>query len=287
MTSADESEARQLRARAFLHQTNLILLGGTALFSLALWSLWPLVAGLVGEVLWLGVASNSPRFRRLVSQERGAETRRLGAVARAQAVARLEPSYAAQVRNLETLADEVRRLTEARGLDPLPLDRPDRGLDSLLLAYAKLAVLHQQLSQPMGGRGGGANAEGTNPVAQELARIGAALAEEKDPTLRLSLRQAMAIGQRRLKQHEQVDIQRRALGIKMSTLEMSFDYLRSHIFGGTTEQDLARELDEVHAGLTFLPAAEAEAQAAIAKLQSPVVTRVTGVDLPVMGRPGA
>lgn len=285
MSSADESEARQLRARAFLHQTNLILLGGTALFSLALWSPWPLVAGLVGEVFWIGLASNSPRFRRLMDQERSAQARKLGAAARAEALARLEPSYAAQVRNLEALAEEVRRLTEARGLDPAPLDRLDRGLDSLLLAFTKLAALHQQLSQPVGGAGAGDAA--SNPVAQELARISAALAEEKDPTLKLSLKQAMAIGQRRLKQHEQVDIQRRALGIKMSTLEMSFDYLRSHVFGGTTAQDLARELDEIHAGLTFLPAAEAEAQAAIAKLQSPVVTRVTGVDLPVIGRSGA
>jgi hypothetical protein len=279
----DETEASQLRARAFLHQTNLILLGGTGLFSLALGSPWPAVAGLVGEVLWLGVATHSPRFRRIVGQEVAAAARRRNATIRAEAVSRLDPSYATQVRNLEAMAEDVRRLTAGRGLDAYALDRPERGLDSLLLAYTKLAALHQQLSRPVAA---GAAVDGPNPVEQEIARINAALAEEKDPTLRLSLRQAMAIGQRRLKQHEQVDIQRRALGIKMSTLEMAFDYLRSHVHGGTSEDELARQLDELHAGLSFLPAAEAEAQAAIAKLQNPVVTRVTGIDLPVMGRPG-
>jgi hypothetical protein len=283
MLPADETEASQLRAQAFLHQTNLILLGGTGLFSLALGSPWPAVAGLVGEVLWIGVATHSPRFRRLVSQEVATAARRRNAAVRAEAVTRLDPAYANQVRKLESMAADVRRLTEARGLDAVALDRPERGLDSLLLAYTKLATLHQQLSRPIAG---GATLDGPNPVELELARISAALAEEKDPTLRLSLRQAMAIGQRRLKQHEQVDIQRRALGIKMSTLEMAFDYLRSHVHGGTTEDELARELDEIHAGLSFLPAAEAEAQAAIAKLQNPVVTRVTGIDLPVVGRSG-
>ena len=104
--------------------------------------------------------------------------------------------------------------------------------------------------------------------------------------MRLTLRQALTLGQRRLKQHEQIDSQRRALGVKISTLEMSFDYLRSHVFGGSSAEELALALDELAAGASFLPAAEAEVHASIAKLQSPVTRTVTGAQLVSGGQGG-
>src|SRR6187549_4004555 len=51
---------------AFYSQYNLILLGGSALFSLASASLLPLAIGVGGELLWLGVGSRVPSFRRRV-----------------------------------------------------------------------------------------------------------------------------------------------------------------------------------------------------------------------------
>ena len=263
---------RGLLVRAFLNQTNLILLGGAALFSLALASPWPAVAGLVGEVLWLAVGAQSPRFRKRVGDEVAAEARAVSLAQRGAAMAGLDPVHAARVRALETMAAEIRRLAVERGVDPAPLDRPGRGLDALLLAFVRLASLHERLGRSQGGAA-------VMPVEQEIARITASLADEKDPSLRLSLRQALALAQRRLKQHEQMDIQRRALGIKMSTLEMSFDYLRSHIYGGSSPAQLAAELEELHQGVNFLPAAEAEVQVALDRLASPVITRVTGAGL--------
>ena len=173
---------------------------------------------------------------------------------------------------LEGLSREIRRLVIDRGLDPSPLDREGRGLDAMLLVFVKIATLHQQLDQFAG-------AGSVGHVEQELMRLGQALADEKDMSVRLTLRQALTLGQRRLKQHEQIDSQRRALGIKLSTLEMSFDYLRSHVFGGSSAEELALALDELAAGASFLPAAEAEVHASIAKLQSPVTRTVTGAQL--------
>ena len=51
---------------AFYSQYNLILLGGSALFSLASASLVPLVFGVAGELVWLGLGPRLPAFRRHV-----------------------------------------------------------------------------------------------------------------------------------------------------------------------------------------------------------------------------
>jgi hypothetical protein len=95
-------------------------------------------------------------------------------------------------------------------------------------------------------------------------RLGRALAAEKDPGVRLSLKQALSVGQRRLKQHEQIESTRRALEAKMKTLELSLDYLRSHVFAGGSEIELGGQLAELSSGATFVSEVEAEANAAIA-----------------------
>jgi hypothetical protein len=267
-----------LLRRAFFNQYNLILLGGAGAFALALASYWPLVAAGVGELLWMTFGAGSGWFRGVVERQQSREVQTHNADARSSAAAGLAAHYATRLKALEGLSREIRRLVVDRGLDPSPLDREGRGLDAMLLVFVKIATLHQQLDQFAG-------AGSTGHVEQELMRLGQALADEKDMSVRLTLRQALTLGQRRLKQHEQIDSQRRALGIKLSTLEMSFDYLRSHVFGGSSAEELALALDELAAGASFLPAAEAEVHASIAKLQSPVTRTVTGAQL-VTGQGG-
>jgi hypothetical protein len=252
--------------RAFFNQYNLILVGGAAVFSLAALSPWPLLGAAAAEVLWLMIASASPPFKRWAGRQAAAELQAHNAAGRATVAASLEPGYAERVAVVENMAADLRRLVRERGMNPAPLERPERGLDALLLLFVKMAALHQQLSRFSG-------TVNTAHVEEEIVRLGQAVADEKDPSVKLSLRQALAIGQRRLKQHEMIESQRRAVGVKMTTLEMSFDYLRSHVFGGTTAEELAGEMDEVAAGAAFLTAAEADAHAAFARMQSTVVTR--------------
>jgi hypothetical protein len=261
-----------LLRRAFFNQYNLILLGGAAAFALALPSYWPLLAAGVGEVVWITIGAGSAWWRGVVERQQSRELQAHHADTRSMAAAGLAPHYATRLKALEGLSREIRRLVIDRGLDPSPLDREGRGLDAMLLVFVKIATLHHQLDQFAG-------AGSVGHVEQELMRLGQQLADEKDMSVRLTLRQALTLGQRRLKQHEQIDSQRRALGIKLSTLEMSFDYLRSHVFGGSSAEELALALDELAAGASFLPAAEAEVQASIAKLQNPVTRTVTGAQL--------
>jgi hypothetical protein len=261
-----------LLRRAFFNQYNLILLGGAGAFALALPSYWPLAAAGVGEVVWITIGAGSAWWRGVVERQQSRELQAHNADTRSMAAAGLAPHYATRLKALEGLSREIRRLVIDRGLDPSPLDREGRGLDAMLLVFVKIATLHHQLDHFAG-------AGSVGHVEQELMRLGQQLADEKDMSVRLTLRQALTLGQRRLKQHEQIDSQRRALGIKLNTLEMSFDYLRSHVFGGSSAEELALALDELAAGASFLPAAEAEVQASIAKLQSPVTRTVTGAQL--------
>src|SRR6185436_39010 len=60
---------------AFSSQYNLILLGGSALFSLASASLLPLVIGAAAEFFWLALGPRLPAFRRRVDQRADAERR--------------------------------------------------------------------------------------------------------------------------------------------------------------------------------------------------------------------
>src|SRR5262245_253276 len=60
---------------AFYSQYNLILLGGSALFSLASASPLPLAIGAAAEVLWLGIGPRLPVFRKAVEQQADTERR--------------------------------------------------------------------------------------------------------------------------------------------------------------------------------------------------------------------
>jgi hypothetical protein len=252
-------DMRSLRRLAFTNQYNVILIVGAAAFALALMSPWPAIVGAVGELLWLTIGATSETFARWAQQRLQDDQRNQRAADDASVVRGLEAVYATRTRALQTMAGEIRRLGRERGIDPRLFDGPDDRLEMLLASFVKMAALHQRLSRFA--------ADGApNHLEEEIVRMGQALAEEKDPAVRLSLRQALTLGQRRLKQHEQIESQRRALGVKMGTLEMSFDYLRSHVFSGSPPQELAMELQELIAGANFLTAAEAEANASLARL---------------------
>jgi hypothetical protein len=256
-----------LRKLAFTNQYNIIYIVAALAFSLALMSPWPAVAGAVGELLWLTIGATSEGFQQWAQQRLVEDERSQRSAADASVVRGLEPVYATRTQALQNMAQEIRRLARERGIDPRLFNGPEDRLEMLLGAFVKMAALHQRLSRF-------ASDGGPNHLEEEIVRLGQSLADEKDPAVRLSLRQALTLGQRRLKQHEQIDSQRRALGVKMGTLEMSFDYLRSHVFSGSSPQELAIELQELVAGANFLNAAEAEANASLARM-SVVPTSIT------------
>ncbi len=254
--------APSLRRRAFHEPYNLIGLGAAVVYSFALWTPWPAIVGAIGELAWMTVGATSGWFRRLVDREQAAAIEWRRKATQVELVRGLDSGYEARVTTLQALAVDLRNLLRERGIAATVLGATPRSedlLDQLIAAFVKMSFLHQRLSRFVAD---------ANPaeLTADTERLTQALASEKDPAVRLSVRQALTLGQRRQKAQETIDAQRRALGVKMNTLEMAFDFLRSQAFAATPAQELAAELQEMVGGANFIGGAEAEANALLARL---------------------
>ena len=223
---------------------NLILLAGAISFSLAFWSPWPAIFGAAGELVYLVVLlflklGAAGRTRHGRQQQQVAEQRLLQWATRAeQEEPALEPAYLTRIADLGKHAGEIGRLADELGVPPEVLAQGDR-LSGVMRAFTRMAVMHQRLARLV------QEAPASPPIGDEIKRLEREMAAETDDLVRLSLAQAIALGQRRLRQHEQIDSRRRALSVKMNTLEMSLDYLRSHLLGGGEPAELVVEIDQV------------------------------------------
>ncbi|HXU84056.1 MAG TPA: hypothetical protein VN914_21825 [Polyangia bacterium] len=246
---------------ALLNQYNIIGLVGAAGLSLALESWIPVAVAVVGELLWLALASQTPGYRQFASEQAVGARRTQQAAETAQATRRLDDAYTARVNQLGRVADDVRRLAAERGMDPSIFERGGDRLQALVQTFIQMSALHQRLVRFLGG-------SPTTNLDEEVARLSKDMTAEKDAGVRLTLRQTLTVAQRRQKQHEQIEGTRRALEAKMRTLEMSLDFMRSQVFAGGAEADLENQLDELAATVSFLPDLEAEATATIASARS-------------------
>jgi hypothetical protein len=254
---------------AFLNQYNLILVGGAILFAVALSSRLPLIAAAVGEALWLAVGAWTPGFKSWVAGQSMRKEEEQWAAESESAAQGLDAPSAARVRKVGRTAGEIWSSAIERNLESQFGLGGREKLGAVVQAFARMASVHQRLSRFMGdGR--------TSGVEDELVRLGQSLADEKDPAVRLSLRQALAVGQRRLKQLEQIESTRRTLEVKMATLEMSFEYIRSQVFGGAGEDELTSALDEMVSATGFIADVEAETSASLQRMRIAPATRVLG-----------
>jgi hypothetical protein len=246
----------------FLQPLNLIILAAAAGLSLALSSPVPGLVALGAEGIWLMVAPSIPGFRRWLAarEPRPAEP----AVPRPEATAALSPTLGRRLQALEVVAADIFELAVEQGPGPAALAQVRARLQGLLTGFGRMARLQQRLRRFLDtGPGPG--------LAAELMRLEEALDAERELTVRLSLRQALNIGQRRLKQHEQLSVTRRALDVKMVTLEMAFSYLRSALANGGTQAQLMGQLDAFESGTGFVADLEREAAAACAAATDAVV----------------
>jgi hypothetical protein len=252
---------------ALFNQYNIILVGGAILFALAVGSRVPLIAAAVAEVSWLAVGRFLPPFNRWASSQGQAQDAERWAAETEAAAKALDPEPAARVRAVGNAAAEIWRLAQEHGhAEALGNDMRDK-LGMVVGSYARMASVYQRLSRFLGD-------SRTSGVEEELVRLGQALADEKDPGVRLSLRQALAVGQRRLRQLEQIESTRRGLDVKMSTLQMSFEYVRSQVFSGAGPDELATAIDEMVASTGFVPEVEAEAAASLSRVRVTTTTFV-------------
>jgi hypothetical protein len=230
--------------RAFFNQYNYILLGSSAAFSAATGSWLPAVVGAGAEILWMTLGVDTKGFRRWVAKQEAKEDQQRRASERTQLLNGLEDRYAERYANLRDMAGEIRKLAEEnQGLETALIQDEMAKLDQLLDSFLKMATSHQRLSHYL-------QENPSSEVERDIAQGQRALSREEDPRVQASLKQSIALAQKRLGKHEQIEGAWKALWVQMDTLAKSFDYLKSHILGIGTREELAAALDDLVAGVS-------------------------------------
>jgi hypothetical protein len=253
--------------RALFNQYNYILVGSTALYSLVSGSWLPAVVGAGAEVLWLVLGADSGPFRRWVERQESREERERLEQEAARTLAALDEGYGQRFRALDRVTREIQALAQDnKGLETRLLEDEMAKLGQLLHSFLKMCATHQRLTRYLG----------NNPlsdVERDIARCQRALKQEDDPRVQASLKQALSLAQKRLKQHTQIEGAWKALSVQMDTVEKSFDYLKSHILGIGTQAELAEELDNLVTGVSSVAEIEASTSELMSELHATAVAR--------------
>jgi hypothetical protein len=234
---------KSLLRRAFANQYNYILLAGAGLFALATFSWLPLLVGAGIEALWLTLGADTSLFRRWVNIQESVEQKEALEKQAAAALAALEPGYVARFRQLEELGREISDMAaENPSLETSLIQDEMNKLGRLLHSFLQMAVVHQRLASYIG-----ENSE--TEIQRDIKYYERALASEKDREVQGSLRQSLALAQKRMQQHGSIASAFKLVSLKMDILEKAFRYLRSHILGIGKREELSAEIDELIIGV--------------------------------------
>jgi len=246
--------------RAFLNQYNAILLGAAGLFALATFSWLPLAIGAGLEVLWMTFVPDSGFFRRWVGTQKSREGQERLKRETEVILQQLDRSYSQRFLELQQVADEVLALSkENQSLETRLVEDELQKIGQVLFSFLRMARAHQRLAHFLA----------ENPVGEikaDVAECTSDLRREQDPRVQASLKQALSLAEKRLRQHEQISNSAKALAVQMETLEKALNYLKSHIVAIGSHEELASELDGLVMGVDSVEQLEAETGDALAEL---------------------
>ncbi len=268
MTRATSSSTSYVGA-AFFQQYNLILFGGSALFSLASASPLPVAFGAGLELLWLGVGSRLPRFRRWVDRRLDTQDRLDLDDSITVAMQALDGVYTSRLVALERVLEEVRAFALERA-DEAELASVFAELDAVRPGVLRVCQLHQRLSRFL-------SDPAEAGLEQEIARLDQAFTSERDLGVRFTLRQAVVLAQKRKQERDRLVGMRRAIELRLEMLDKSVAHLRSRSATLLSPAELGVEVDALSAQLASIAALEADAPEGSASAASPVEPqRATG-----------
>lgn len=238
------ADQKYLRA-ALTNQYNVILVVGAAAFAAASASWVPLVVALLGEVVWLFIG---PRLEFFRARADALEARSIGA----KAMDSLLPEDAERAASLENDVREIEALCATRAdLTAEQRVEVSRRLRPVLSAFVNVSGTRLRV------RRGLAQA----PLAElqaEVASLNQSLATETDLGVRASLRRALSVAERRIKQIDGHEAAARSLELALSTLQKSMAMLKEGAAGLSTASELCAEIDAAAGQLIRAVAVEAE-----------------------------
>jgi hypothetical protein len=258
--STDRNDKDSPYRRAFFNQYNGILLGASALFALATFSWLPLVVGAGLEALWMTFVPDSSVFKRWLGMQKSHEGQERIKHETEAILQQLDSSYAERFLELQRVADEVLALSkENQSLETRLVEDELQKIGQVLFSFLRMARAHQRLAHFLA----------ENPVGEikaDVAESTSELRREQDPRVQASLKQALSLAEKRLRQHEQISNSAKALAVQMETLEKALNYLKSHIVAIGSHEELASELDGLVMGVDSVEQLEAETGDALAEL---------------------
>ena len=237
-------------ARAFADQHNLVLLGGAALFSLASASWKPLAAGAALEILWLAVAPFLPAYRRHVDAASSAVSSGGGAAEPSPGGRSFElrlRKLEGAIRDIASLGKESAKSNGAEALGDLLGD-----LEALGPAFSRLHGLRQRWQRFL-------SDTSREALAAEATRLLQESSAEKDLGVRLTLRQAATLAQRRVEQYDQIATMSRTAQVRLDLMESSVAHVRARALSLASPAELSAEVRGLLAQITSIAALEREA----------------------------
>lgn len=239
-----EQERKYLRA-ALTNQYNVILVLGALAFALALASWLPVIIALVGEAAWLFIGPRLEAFRK--------HTDALAARAdTARAIESLSPEYAPRVTGIEADAQEIELLCNSRhDLSPEQKQDVAQRLRPAVQAFLNVCATQQRLRSL-------ASRAPIRELSAEVASLHQSLSTETDLGVRASLRRALNVAERRIKQFEGSEAAVRSLELALQTLQKSLAMLKEGAAGLSSGPEICAELDAATLQLARAVALETE-----------------------------
>jgi hypothetical protein len=235
---------------AFYSQYNLILLGGSALFSLASASPLPLLVGVAAEALWLGLGSRLPAFRRRVEQAADNQRRARLDDEVMSGMRSLAPEHTARVLAVGQSISWIVLKAEAHTNSAAERSLLS-GLEELHPVFVRLCQRQERLGQRL-------EELRLSPPEHEVTRLSQAYAAEKDLGLRFTLHQAIKLAQRKIEQQTHLGDAQRQIELKLSLLEQSLLHLRNQQQLGALWPDVARDIQALVTQTRSVATLEAE-----------------------------
>jgi hypothetical protein len=244
VTAVEADDQKYLRA-ALTNQYNVILVVGAVAFAAALAHWLPAIVALLGEALWLVLGPRLDTFR-------ASTDARLARAGSAKVLEALAPEYAQRVSLLQGELSEIEALCAARA--DLPVDqRQDlaRRLRPVQQTFVSVCATHQRLKR----------VAAQAPISELQAEVSAlhqSLATETDLGVRASLRRALNVAERRIKQFESNESAVRSLELALTTLQKSLAMLKEGAAGLSSGHELCAEVEAASSQLARAATLEAE-----------------------------
>ena len=243
--AGDTAEDQKYLRAALSNQYNVILVLGAVAFGVAFASWVPPIVGLVAEAVWLLVAPRTRGFRRLTDA-------RLTRSDNARVLETLPPEYGQRVVGIEADAREIEALCAARA-DMSAEQRLEitRRLRPVVQTFVNVCATKQRLE-------GVASRASLSDLQTEVSSLHQSLAVETDLGVRASLRRALSVAERRIRQLENSEAAVRSLDVALQTLQQSFAMLKEGAAGLSSAPEICAEVEAAASQLTRAAAVEVE-----------------------------